>query len=340
MRREAEGVSQMRNPSLTKRKILIWSMAIVVLAIVQSVQAQQSGKIARVGLLFIGGTDQPYLESFKQGMRDLGYVEGKNVVFLYRYAEGNEARLGALTAELVRDKVDVIVATASNTATAAREVTSTIPIVVTSGNLLETGLAKDLAKPGGNVTGLTLMAYDLTGKRLEILKESVPQMKSVAALWTTAGTTAVPGYKAAEDAAKALSLRLHSVPVQSARDFDSAFDEMAKARDDGLLLILSPLTTLNSKRIVALALKHRLPGMFPTKQFTEEGGLMSYGTSTGDLYRRAATYVDKILKGAKPAELPVEQPMKFEFIVNLKTAKQIGLTIPPNVLVRADRVIR
>ena len=322
------------------RKILVCLLATFVLAIAQSIEAQPSGKIARVGLLFIGGTDQPYLESFKQGMRDLGYVEDKNVVFLYRYAEGNEARLGALTAELVRDKVDVILATASNTATAAREVTKTIPIVVTSGNLLETGLAKDLAKPGGNVTGLTLMAYDLTGKRLEILKESLPKIKRVAALWTTSRTKVVPGYQAAEDAAKALSLRLHSVPVQSARDFDSAFGEMAKARDDGLLLILSPLTTLNSKRIVELALKHRLPGMYPTKQFTEEGGLMSYGTSTGDLYRRAATYVDKIIKGAKPADLPVEQPTKFEFVINLKTAKQIGVMIPPNVLVRAERVIR
>ena len=322
------------------RKILVCLLATFVLAIAQSIEAQPSGKIARVGLLFIGGTDQPYLESFKQGMRDLGYVEDKNVVFLYRYAEGNEARLGALTAELVRDKVDVILATASNTATAAREVTKTIPIVVTSGNLLETGLAKDLAKPGGNVTGLTLMAYDLTGKRLEILKESLPKIKRVAALWTTSRTKVVPGYQAAEDAAKALSLRLHSVPVQSARDFDSAFGEMAKARDDGLLLILSPLTTLNSKRIVELALKHRLPGMYPTKQFSEEGGLMSYGTSTADLYRRAATYVDKIIKGAKPADLPVEQPTKFEFVINLKTAKQIGVMIPPNVLVRADRVIR
>jgi putative ABC transport system substrate-binding protein len=322
------------------RKIFIWLLATIVLAIAQAVEAQQSGRVARVGVLFIGGKDQPYLESFKQGMRDLGYVEDKNVVFLYRYAEGNEARLGALTAELVRDKVDVILATASNTATAAREVTKTIPIVVTSGNLLETGLAKDLAKPGGNVTGLTLMAYDLTGKRLEILKESLPKVKRVAALWTTSVTKVVPGYQAAEDAAKALSLRLHSVPVQSARDFDAAFSEMVKARANGLFLILSPLTTLNSKRIVELAVKHRLPGMYPTKQFTEEGGLMSYGTSTGDLYRRAATYVDKILKGAKPAELPVEQPMKFEFVVNLKTAKQIGMTMPPNVLARADRVIR
>jgi putative ABC transport system substrate-binding protein len=320
------------------RRSFVWIVAASILAITATVHAQPGGKPGRVGVLFIGGKDQPHLESFRQGLRDLGYVEGKNVILIYRYAEGKEDRLGALTAELVRDNVDVIVTTASNSAKAASEVTKTIPIVVTSGNLLESGLAKGLANPGGNVTGLTLMASDLTGKRLEILKESVPKMKTVAALWTLRPVAS--GFTDAETAAKALSLRLHSIKVQSAEDFDSAFAKIAKARDQGLLLILSPLATLNSKRIVELALKHRLPGMFPTRQFAEEGGLMSYGTSTADLYRRAATYVDKILKGAKAADLPVEQPMKFEFIVNLKAAKQIGLTIPPNVLVRADRVIR
>ena len=324
------------------RKIFIWMLATVVLAIAPFVEAQQSGKVARVGVLFVGGKDQPYLELFKQGLRDLGYVEGKNIILVYRYAEGDEARFGALTTELVRDKVDVIVTTAANSATAAQQVTRTTPIVVTSGNLLESGLVKELAKPGGNVTGLTMMASDLTGKRLEILKESVPTMKSVAALWTQSGTKTkvVPGYKEAEEVAKALSLRLHSVQVQSAKDFESAFAAMAKARDNGLLVILSPLATLNSKRIVELALKHRLPGMFPTKQYVEEGGLMAYGTSIGDLYRRAATYVDKILKGRKPADLPVEQPMKFELVINLKAAKQIGLTIPQSVLFRADKVIK
>ncbi len=320
------------------RRSFVWILAASILALAPIVEAQQGGKLARVGVLFIGGKDQPHLESFRQGLRDLGYVEGKNIILMYRYAEGNEDRLGALTAELVRDKVDVIVTTASNSAKAAQAVTSTTPIVVTSGNLLESGLAKGLANPGGNVTGLTLMASDLTGKRLEILKESVPKMKTVAALWSLRADAS--GFTDAEAAAKALSLRLHSVRVQTAQDFDSAFGKIAKARDQGLLLILSPLATLNSKRIVKLALKHRLPGIFPTGQFAEEGGLMSYGTSTADLYRRAATYVDKILKGAKPAELPIEQPMKFDFIVNLKAAKQIGLTIPPNVLVRADRVIR
>ena len=322
------------------RKIISWLLATIVLAIIQSVEAQQSGRLARVGVLFVGGKDQPYLESFKQGMRDLGYVEGKNIVFLYRYAEGNEDRMGALTAELVRDKVDVILTTASNSAKAAREVTRTTPIVVTSGNLLESGLAKSLAKPGGNVTGLTLMVSDLAGKRLEILQETLPKIKNVAVLWTARASEATAGYKDIEDTAKALSLRLHSVQVRSAEEFASSFGEMTKARDQGLFLMLSPLATLNSQRIVELALKHRLPGIFPTKQFTEEGGLMSYGTSTSGMYRRAATYVDKILKGAKPGDLPIEQPMKFEFTVNLKTAKKLALMIPPNVLARADQVIR
>lgn len=321
-----------------KRIFLIWLTTAAVLALAAAVEAQQGGKIARVGLLFIGGKEQPYLESFKQGLRDLGYVEGKNITLLYRYAEGDEARLGALAAELVNEKVAVIVTTASNSARAAQEVTKTTPIVVTSGNLLESGLAKSLARPGGNVTGFTLMASDLTGKRLEILKESVPKLTSVAAFWPLRPAASV--YTDTETAAKALSLKLHSVRVQSADKIDAAFDKITKARAQALFLILSPMATLNSKRIVDLALKHRLPGMFPTKQFTEEGGLMSYGTSTGDLYRRAATYVDKILKGAKPGELPVEQPMKFEFVINLKTAKQIGVAIPPEVLARASRVIR
>lgn len=321
-----------------KRNLFISLVTTVVLALAAAGEAQQSGKLARVGVLFIGGKDQPYLELFKQGLRDLGYVEGKNITLLYRYAEGDETRLGALAAELVSEKVDVIVTTASNSARAAQEVTKTTPIVVTSGNLIESGLAKSLANPGGNVTGLTLMASDLTGKRLEILKESVPKLTSVAAFWSLRPVAS--GYTDTETAAKALSLKLHSVRVQSADEIEPAFDKIAKARAQALFLILSPLATLNSKRIVDLALRHRLPSMFPTKQFTEEGGLMSYGTSTGDLYRRAATYVDKILKGAKPGELPVEQPMKFEFVVNLKTAKQIGLVVPPNVLARADRVIR
>jgi putative ABC transport system substrate-binding protein len=302
--------------------------------------AQQPGKLPRVGILFIGGRDQPHLESFKQGLRERGYVEGKNLILEYRYAEGKRDRLEGLAAELVRDQVDVIVTTGNVSARAARAATQTIPIVMTSGNPVAPGLAKSLAQPGGNVTGLTVMLSDLSGKRLEILKETLPKMVRTAVLWAPQEQESVLGFDETAIAAKAFSLRVHGAQIQTADDLEPTFREIAKARYDGLAVILSSLTTLNSKRIVELAVKHRLPGIYPTRQFAEEGGLMAYGPIIGDLYRRAAVYVDKILKGTKPADLPVEQPMKFEFIINLKAAKQIGLTIPPNVLVRADRVIK
>jgi putative tryptophan/tyrosine transport system substrate-binding protein len=303
-------------------------------------QAQQPKKVPRVGILFIGSRNQPHLEAFKQGLRERGYIEGKNIVLEYRYAEGNNDRLPQLAAELVRDKVDVMVTTASVSALAARAVTKTIPIVMTSGNPLESGLAASLAKPGGNVTGLTVLSVDLSGKRVELLRETFPKTTRIAALQSPQDFEAGAGYKETQEAAKAFSLPLHPVEVQSANDFEHAFAQMEKARETALLVILSPMITLNSRRIVELALKYRLPGMYPTKQFAEEGGLMAYGPLIADLYRRAATYVDKILKGAKPGELPVEQPTKFELVINLQTAKQIGVTIPPNVLARADRVIR
>jgi putative ABC transport system substrate-binding protein len=305
-----------------------------------SAPAGAEEKIPRAGILFIGGREQPHLESFKQGLRERGYIEGKNITLVYRYAQGKEERLADLAAELVREKVDVIVTTATMSALAARRVTRTLPIVMTSGNPLATGLADSLAKPGGNVTGLTVMPYDLSVKRLELLKESFPKKSRVAALWSPRDREADIQLKETELAAKALSVHLHPLELKSADDIDRAFKEMTKARDQAIVIILSPLVTLNSKRIVELAIKHRLPGIYPTEQFVEEGGLMSYGTSIADLYRRAATYVDKILKGRMPADLPIEQPMKFDFIVSLKAAKQIGVTVPPNVLVRADRIIK
>ncbi len=310
------------------------------LASVHLAEAQQLGKIPHVGILFIGGRDQPHLQSFKQGLHERGYEEGKNIKLEYKYAEGKEERLDELAAELVREKVDVIVTTASVSALAARKATQTIPIVMTSGSPIETGLAKSLARPGGNVTGLTVMVSDLSGKRLEILKETLPKMIRVGVLWTPREVEAKRGFAETETAAKAFSLRLYAAQVNSADDFERAFAEISKAHVDGLDVILSPLVTLNSKHIVELATKYRLPGMYATRQFAEEGGLMAYGPLIGDLYRRAAAYVDKILKGTKPEDLPVEQPTKFEFIINLKAAKQIGLTIPPNVLARADKVIK
>ena len=316
-------------------------IAVVTLVFAVSFPAPaQQKKIPRVGVLFIGSRNQPHLDAFKQGLRERGYVEQKNILLEYRYAEGNNDRLRQLAAELVRDKVDVIVTTASVSAVAARAATKTIPIVMTTGNPLESGLAASLAKPGGNVTGLTVLSADLSGKRVELLTETFPKTTRIAALQSPQDFEAGAGYKETQEAAKAFSLRLHPVEVQSASDFEPAFARMNKDRKTALLVILSPMITFNSRRIVELALKYRLPGMYPTKQFAEEGGLMSYGPLIADLYRRAATYVDKILKGANPGELPVEQPTKFELVINLQTAKQIGLTIPPSVLARADKVIR
>ena len=309
-------------------------------ALCSSAEAQQPKKIPRIGILFIGSRNQPHLEAFKQGLRERGYTEGKNIDFEYRYAEGREDRLPELAAELVQLKVDVMVVTADISAQAAQQATKTIPIVVTTGDPVTWGLAASLAKPGGNVTGLSVLLADLSGKRVEILRETFPKLTRLATLWNPTPKVATPVFKETSAAAQALSLQLHSFEVETLQDIERALAEISKLRSSALLVLLSPLVTLHSKRIVQLALKQHLPGMYPTRQFAEEGGLMAYGPIIGDLYRRAATYVDKILKGAKPAELPVEQPMKFELVINLKTAKQIGLTIPPNVLARADKVIK
>jgi len=322
-------------------------VAALLFALGSSAQAQS--KIPRIGILFIGGRDQPHLEAFKQGLREHGYTEGQNLVLEYRYAEGKQDRLSSLAAEFVQLKVAVIVTTSGNSARAAKEATNTIPIVLTTGaDPVKSGLAKSLAKPGGNVTGLSIIEEDLSGKRLEIFKEAFPEMTRLAFLWNplavsysaAAGTGGNPSYDGVEKATKAIRVQLLSYKVQSLTDIEMAFGEMPKARPQALLVVQSPLMTLNSRRIVNLALKQRLPGMYPTRQFAEEGGVMAYGPLIGALYRRAAAYVDKILKGAKPADLPIEQPTKFEFIVNLKAAKEIGLAIPPNVLARADKVIK
>jgi ABC-type uncharacterized transport system substrate-binding protein len=321
-------------------KKFVWLVTLLLLAVGTFTDAQEAKKVPRIGILFIGSRNQPHLESFKQGLRERGYTEGKNIAFEYRYAEGRQDQLPELAAELVQLKVDVIVVTADISAEAATQATKTIPIVVTTGDPVAWGLAESLAKPGGNVTGLSAVLADLSGKRVEILRETLPKMTRLATLWDPSVRLAGPVFKETSLAAQALSLQLHSFEVKTAQDIENAFADIPKVRPNALLVILSPVVTLYSKRIVELALKQKLPGIYPTRQFVEEGGLMAYGPLIGDLYRRAATYVDKILKGAKPADLPVEQPMKFEFVINLKTAKQIGLTIPPNVLARADKVIK
>jgi len=319
-------------------KLLACAVCTLLVALVS--RAYTESKIPHVGILFIGGRDQPHLEAFKQGLRERGYLEGKNILLEYRYADGKEDRLRELAAELVRLRVDVIVVTADVSAQAAQEVTKTIPIVMTTGDPVSWGLAESLARPRGNVTGLTVLLADLSGKRIEILTETLPKMTRVAALWSPREKVATGVFQETKAAAQGFSLQLKSYEVNTIEDIEQAFTEMTKVRPNALVVLLTPLVTLHSKRIVELALQQHLAGIYPTRQFAEEGGLMAYGPLIGDLYRRAATYVDKILKGAKPAELPVEQPTKFELVINLKTAKQIGLTIPPNVLARADRVIR
>jgi putative ABC transport system substrate-binding protein len=299
----------------------------------------QAAKVPRIGILFIGSRDQPHLESFKRGLREHGYTEGKNVTIEYRYAEGKEDRLPALAAELVQVKVDVIVVTADVSADAAREATRTIPIVVTTGDPVAWGLADSFAKPGGNVTGLSVILADLSAKRVEMLKDAYPKMTHLATLWDPTQKIQSTIFNQTRIAARALGLQLDSYEIQTPQDIEKAFVNISKVRSSALLVILSPVVTLHSKQIVNSALKQRLPGIYPTRQFAEEGGLMAYGPLIGDLYYRAANYVDKILKGAKPADLPVEQPTKFELVINMKTAKALGIKIPDSIMLRADKVI-
>jgi putative ABC transport system substrate-binding protein len=321
-------------------KIFVWLLTTLLLITVSLAQAQQPKKIPRLGFLFIGSKNQPHLESFHQGLRELGYVEGKNIAIEYRYAEGKPDALPALAAELVALNLDVIVTTTPQASRAVLQASSTIPIVAIGFDAVRIGLAKSLAQPGGNLTGLTSDAGPgITGKRLELLKEAFPRANIVAVLLNPGGQFLDQTLEHAKTGAKALGLQIRPYYIKGAEDIDRAFD-LKKLRANALLITGGPITTLNSRRIIELATKLRLPAMYQTRNLVEDGGLMAYGVNFGDLYRRAATYVDKVLKGAKPADLPVEQPTKFELIINLKAAKQIGLTIPPNVLARADKVIR
>ena len=305
-------------------------------------QTQQPAKIHRIGWLASGSASgiAPLTDAFRQGLRQLGYVEGKNIVIEYRYAEGKFDRLPELASEIVHLKVDVIVVANASAIDAVKRATATIPIVMVGpGDPVGLGFIASLARPGGNITGLSLLATELAGKRLELLKEAFPKIFRVAVLRAT-GPEQEQQMREIESAAQMLGIQIQSVHVQSPDDFENAFSTITKGRPDALLIVRSSLIRIHATRITAFAEKRRLPTMYDDRLFVENGGLMSYGTNTLDFYRRAAVYVDKILKGTKPADLPVEQPMKFEFVINLKTAKQIGLTIPPNVLARADKVIR
>jgi len=306
--------------------------------------AQETKKVPRVGMLITGSasTHKNRIDAFRKGLQDLGYVEGKNIAIEYRYAEGTRDRYSGLATEMVRAKPDVIVVGSTSFAQAAKQATSTIPIVVGgAGDLVGAGLVASLAKPGGNLTGSTEISPDLSGKRLELLKEVIPKGSRVAVLWANfPGTADEDEVKQTEVAARSLGVKIQSVGVQDPKDFDSAYGGMTKDRANALIIIQGSLTNFHRGRLVKLAIKNRLPAMCENSSWAEEGCLVSYGPNQLYEWRRAATYVDKILKGAKPADLPVEQPTKFELVINLKTAKQIGLTIPPNVLARADKVIR
>jgi putative ABC transport system substrate-binding protein len=319
------------------------SGAAAVLAAPLAAEAQQAAKIFRIGYLATNPTPH-FQEAFRQGLRDLGYVEGRNLVIEDRDAEGKPERLPALAAELVALKVDVIVAPASTLAAlAAKQATRALPVVfIGTADPVTSGLVTSLARPGGNVTGLSNLAPELVGKWLELLKRAVPGVSRVAALWQPGALgerTEKGTLTRAEVAARGLGVRLQFVEARGPEDFDRAFSDMTGARAGALTVLTSSMFFGERRRLVDLAAKHRLPAVYQWREFVDAGGLMSYGPNRPDWYRRAATYVDKILKGAKPADLPVEQPTKFELVINLKTAKALGLTIPQSLLQRADQVI-
>ncbi len=306
--------------------------------------AQQAAKIARIGYLTGNLAANPHTrEAFLQGLRDLGYIEDRNLEIEYRDVEGKYERLPALAAELVALKVDVILAAGTPQPLAAKQATRTIPIVFAgAADPVGSGLVTSLARPGGNVTGLSLLSPELVGKCLEQLKQAVPGVSRVAVLWQPGGSgerTEKDMLKGAEVAGRALGVRLQFVEARGPADFDRAFSDMTRARAGALTVLASNMFVGERRRLVDLAAKNRLAAVYPLREFVDAGGLMAYGPDLVDVFRRAATYVDKILKGAKPADLPVEQPTRFELVINLKTAKALGLQIPPTLLTRADEVI-
>jgi len=325
------------------RKIFGFALSALLLALSMPVVAQQPTQVPRIGYL---STDSPStiavrIEAFRQGLHELGYVEGKNIVIDWRFAEGKADRLAGLAAKLVRLNVEVIVTSGPAATRAAKESTGAIPIVTAQDpDPVGNGLVASLARPGGNITGLSTLAPEISGKRVELVKEIVPGLSRLAVL----GSSTTPGdaqaLRETELAARAFGVQPHYLEVRGAKDIDPAFQAATKGRADALLVLQSPVFINERTQLANLAVKHRLPAIYDRREFVDDGGLICYGTNFTDLSHRAATYVDKILKGAKPADLPVEQPTKFELIINLKAAKQIGLTIPQRVLARADKVVR
>ena len=325
-----------------RKKFLGLTLSALLLALSLSAQAQQPTKTARIGYLTAAcpDTQSARTDAFRQGLHDLGYIEGQNIIIESRCAEGKPDRLPGLAAELILLKVDLIV-TAGNEATqATKNATGAIPLVSIGSDPVVSGFVASLAHPGGNITGVSIDAPGLSGKRLELLKETFPRVSRVAVLYYPATPSSKVTMAETEQAARLLKVHLQPVGVEASNELENAFSAMSKEHAEALIKLPSAVLTSYRKQIVELAAKSRLPAMYEDRIIAEDGGLMSYGPYITDLYRRAAIYVDKILKGAKPGEMPVEQPTKFEFVINLKTAKQIGLTIPSNVLARADRVIR
>jgi putative ABC transport system substrate-binding protein len=328
--------------SANRRRLLVGAAAWPALAWTGTARAQAPARVARIGLLspFSPADTALWHQAFRQGLRDLGWIEGKNIGIEYRYAESKSNILPDLAADLVRLRVDIIVVDTISPALAAKNTTRTIPIVVAAGSdTVVSGLIESLARPGGNVTGLEQMAPGLGGKRLELLKEIVPKLSRVAVLWNPKNAGSTLNWKELQVPARQLGVQLHSLEVSSLTGFDKAFDDAARVHAGALAVMPDPVFVTNLKRIADLAVRSRLPSIFHLREFVDAGGLVAYGPDRADLFRRAATYVDKILKGTKPADLPVEQPTKFELVVNVKTAKALGLTVPQAFLMRADRVI-
>jgi putative ABC transport system substrate-binding protein len=324
-----------------RRRRFIVTLGSAAIAWPLTAPAQQAAKVARIGFLGLGPASawSSRMEALRAGLRDLGYVEGKNIIIEFRWADTVE-QLPGLAAELVRMNVDVIFAPSSTMVEPARQATKTIPIVFSNhADPIGTGHVASLPRPGGNITGLSELATELDAKELEILREAVPQVTQIGVLWNPTTPSQAPGLQSVKAAGERLGLTLHMAPAATVEDFDGAFASMAQENVGSLLVVPAPITTMQRARLAELALKHRLPAMFANKENVEAGGLMSYGADRNDLSRRAARYIDKILKGAKPADLPVEQASKYQLVINLKTAKALGLEIPPTLLARADEVI-
>jgi putative tryptophan/tyrosine transport system substrate-binding protein len=326
---------------MKKCHLTILMLAIVILAPAYLVRAQKQASIPRIGVLLLGAPPNANLNAFIQGLQGLAYVEGKNIHIEYRFAEGKADRLPELARELVRLKVDAIFTASTPAIFALKDATKTIPIIFFStSDPIGTGIVASLAQPGGNITGISVLASDLWPKRLELLKEIFPKLSKVAMLWNQGNAGMALEAKATEKVAGPLGVTLQDRGVKEPNEIDIVFALMTKDQPDGLLPLMDPVLNLYQKRILDFVAQNRLPAIFENRAWVEAGGLMSYGANYSDAHRRAASLMDKILKGAKPADIPVEQPAKFELVINLKTAKQIGVTVPPNVLARADKVIK